>query len=458
MNDLKLLKHAEQTARDYQQEAARQRQARLAVRNLPPTARLTRRTAHLYYLTQALFWFSVSLPLALSVLLLQSRGFGLQQVGLLLGLYSLTVVLLEVPSGMLADRIGRKRTALLAYALLIGAQVALLWAFSLPLMLASVLLNGAGRAFSSGALQAWFVDRLQEADPNADLQPPLAKAGTFELLALTTGTLLGGALPEVFPTLPEDGVLSPLSVAVALSLAVKLVLVWVVAVSLEEPRVKPERTKARRGRLGPLLAAYRLLRQSAALPLLFGGALCTGFALAGLETFWQPRFAELLGERTAVFGAIMAGGFLVGMLGNLASIPLCRALRGRYALVAALTQGVGGVAFVALALQEGVWAAVGLFWLVYFASGVSGSPIAALLNHAAPSAQRATVLSVTSLVLYAGFFVGSASLGVLAERVSVQAAWVVAGVVLTLSLGFYGRLGRHTARYPRAPEQHAPLA
>lgn len=395
-----------------------------------PTYRLER----VYYLSKALFWFATALPAALSVLLLQNRGFTLLEVGLYLGVYSFTVALLEVPSGTLADSWGRKRTTLLAYTLLIAAQLILVGAFSAPLLLIWALLYGAGRALVSGALEAWFVDAVEEAAPGLELQPLFAKAGTAELFALTLGTLVGGALPGLFAGLPEGAVLSPLSVVLVASVLVKGVLFGVVLWGLQETRpAEVPRTGFR-----PLLSgALSLSRQSPTLRLLFGGTLASGFALAGLETFWQPRFADLLGPDTLTLSIILAGSFGAGMLGNLASVPLCRALGERYALVAALTQGLGGVAFIALALQTQAVPAALLFWLVYLTLGMSGSPLQTLLNRAVSSGQRAALLSVASLMTYLGFFAGSVVLGGLAERVSVAAAWGLAGAALLASVGFY---------------------
>ncbi len=197
---------------------------------------------------------------------------------------------------------------------------------------------------------------------------------------------------------------------------------------------------ASRTRFRELLATAFSLSRQPTLRLLFGGALLGGFALAGLETFWQPRFAELLGPDTLTPSVILAGSFGAGMLGNLMSIPLCRFFSGRYALVTALTQGLGGAAFIALALQTRAVPTALLFWLVYLSLGMSGSSRQTLLNRAVPGGIRAALLSVASLMTYLGFFVGSVVLGGLAEQVSVAAAWGLAGVVFMLTVGFYGRL------------------
>jgi MFS family permease len=185
----------------------------------------TMRIKWTYYSILSLFWLATGLPAALFILLAQARGLDLFQLGLVVGAYSLTIVLLELPTGGLADAIGRKRVAVLAYVCITLASLAFLLAFSFPALLCAFVLNGVGRALASGALDAWFVDALQAADPDVELQPALAQAGTFTLLSLGAGALLGSAIPGMFEHLPPDGsaVLTPLSMPIALALLVNAV-------------------------------------------------------------------------------------------------------------------------------------------------------------------------------------------------------------------------------------------
>ena len=56
-----------------------------------------------------------------------------------------------------------------------------------------VLIEG-GRALSSGSIEAWFVDEYQTIEPEADLQPVLARVGIFSPAGLGLGSLVGGVL------------------------------------------------------------------------------------------------------------------------------------------------------------------------------------------------------------------------------------------------------------------------
>ena len=59
-----------------------------------------------YFLVTALRWLAVGLVLPISVLVMQSRGINLMQLGIIMGLYAVTIVLLELPTGGLARAAG----------------------------------------------------------------------------------------------------------------------------------------------------------------------------------------------------------------------------------------------------------------------------------------------------------------------------------------------------------------
>ena len=402
----------------------------------------------IYYLIISLFWLAIALPMALNVLFVQSRGIDLFQVGMVMGVYSLTIVLLEVPTGGLADAVGRKRVTIIAYICQAMASCVLLFAFSFPVMLAAFILYGAGRALSSGALDAWFVEALQRVDPQIDLQPALAKAGTFSFLSIGLGTLLGSSIPLLFSRLPTDriAVLTPLSMPIVFAIMVRIVLLVLTVLLVKETPISALAACWKRGfsevpRI--IRAGFMLSRSNPTLLLLLGTTSISGFALAGLETFWQPNFAHMLGGsegKSFFFGIVMGGNFLVGMLGNLLATPISRYLKKRYGLVCAVFQGAWGIAIILLAMQVYPAPAALFFWLAYMNMGVIDSPHNTLLNGEIPSEQRSSMLSISSLAGYIGAMIGSAGLGYVAEHASISVAWMIAGLVLVGSLVLYWKV------------------
>jgi DHA1 family quinolone resistance protein-like MFS transporter len=407
-----------------------------------------------YYLIITLFWLSVGLPLALMVLLIQARGLDLFQIGILMGVYSLTIVLLEIPTGGLADTIGRKPVAITAYSFMFISGIVMLLAFSFGAFLLAWVLNAIGRALASGSLDAWFVDALQAVDPNVDIQPALAKAGTFTLLALGVGTLVGGLVPYLFPGLPPEGtsILTPYSMTVVLSLFVKLFLIAAVVILVRENWQATEGDNLVNGfKQMPVIIsdAVNLSRHNTTLVLLLVIGLISGLALASIETFWSPRFADLLGGiegNSFVFGLVMAGNFLAGMAGNLGSVSLSRRLKKRYGLLGAIFQGAQAILLILLAMQAGIIPAIGIFWMIYLSMGVINSPHATLVNNEIPAERRSSMLSVQSLMAYLGGIMGSFVLGFIANRISISAAWIAAGSLLLISSLIYLQVDRQSAK------------
>jgi MFS family permease len=136
----------------------------------------------------------------------------------------------------------------------------------------------------------------------------------------------------------------------------------------------------------------------------------------------------------------MGGNFLFGMLGNLLATPLTRLLKKRYALVSAIAQGAWGATIIILGLQTSMIPAAIIFWLSYLNLGVINSPHNTLLNNAIPSKQRSAMLSIASFASYIGGMIGGVLLGYIAQNASINRAWIIAGIVLVVSLELYRRI------------------
>lgn len=427
------------------------------------------RIKRVYFAIIGLTWLAVALPLPIFVLFMQARGLSLAQIGLIMGLYSVTIVLLELPTGGLADAVGRKPVALLAHTINLISGVLIFFAFSFWSFLAGMVLMGVSRALNSGTLDAWFVDSLQEADPEVDLQPALAQAGTVTLLALGLGTLLGGLLPTLFQGLPAGNaaLVSPFSTTLIASVVLRLIVLPLILFTVHETD-KPSPTAA--GWTAGFTAVPQVVREAVSLSLrnaillaLMGAALVGGFTLSAVETFWQPSFALLIDANSAqswLFGLIMAISFIAGMAGNLLSISLSKRLRRRHGIVALFARSVQSVALLIMALAVGIIPAAGGFWLFYLSLGTLNSPHDTLVNGEIPATRRSAMLSVQSLASYLGGFVGSVAIGFIAERRSIADAWLLAALLSASSIVFYayvarGKAEHHVPIFPTAQEADA---
>jgi len=370
------------------------------------------------------------------------------EIGLMIGAYSVTMLCLEIPTGGLADAIGRKRVAVLSFFFLIAGSVVFIFAFSFIAFVFSCILTGTGRALFSGSLDAWFIDSLQEADPGVNLQPALAKADTFTLFALGTGTLSGSAIPYLFGGLPQDGtdVFTPLAMPLVFAIGFKVIMLilTLVMVGEQNPPLNLKNVKKGIGDVPKLIrTGIDISRRNTVILMLFVIMLLSMLVLVSIEIFWQPQFANLFGGvegNSIFFGLALGGSFFVAMAGNLLSIPLCKKFNQRFGLVSAIFQGMYAVFLLLLALQTSAFIAIIIFWLVYFNMGIVNSPHATLLNNEIPSKHRSSMLSINSFIGSIGAIIGTVVLSFIAEQGSISLSWLIGGAVLIVTVFIYLRI------------------
>ncbi len=404
----------------------------------------------IYYLLTSLFWLATGIPISLFILFIQSRGINLFQVGILMGVYALVIVLLEVPTGGFADAVGRKKIAILAYSFSILSLILILSSFTFWLMLTGFISMGIGRALSSGALDAWFVDALQAINSEIDLQPVFSKAGSFTLLSLGVGSIIGSQLPNVFKFLPSDGgaIFTPLAMPTVFAIGIFLILIFTTNTLVVEtlPGIYPSSWKEGFQKIPEIIkTGIKLSRNNPTILLLFGAGTAAGLALSSIENFWQPHFSNLFAGgdgNTLIYGVIMGGNFIVGMLGNMLASFISKRVGKRLALIAGVFQGIWGIMLFGLSSIILPLPAILLFWLTYLSIGVLNSPHQTLLNEEIPSAQRSAMLSIASLFNYSGGMLGSVALGFIAEKYSINFSWKIASVILIVSLVLYLRVDR----------------
>jgi MFS family permease len=350
----------------------------------------------------AMRWFPVGLVVPVLVLLLTARGLTLAQVGQVLAVYSVVTLLLELPTGGLADGWGRRpvvvgsaivQAAALAGLGVVGSQAGIL---------VSAALLGVARALSSGPVEAWFVD-ASAALGQSDVESGLARGQIAEALALGSGAVIGGLLPNLgrLPTSGQGliGLSIPFLVASGMA-AVYAVVAWFLLTGDQASGSGVGRTVS---------AAAQLAFRHAPVRRLMLVAVMLGVLLSGVELVSPERVAQLVGSTgsaSAVFGVLTAGAFIVSAAGAWLSTRL----PGGRGWVAAVAYLAAGLAVLGLALPL-LGAAALTYLVVYLCIGIQGPVTASLLHARIESRVRSTVMSVESLALQAGGAVASIVVG-----------------------------------------------
>ena len=408
----------------------------------------------IYLLCNSLFWFATALPIPFLVLFRQERGLSLSQIALVTGVYSLTVLLLEVPSGVLADYLGKKKITLWAYFVIILTGLINMAAFSVRTFLVAGILYGAGRALVSGALEAWFINKVRDLEPDRDIHPYLAKTGAYEFGALAMGSLAGGLVAHLLRFLPAGAgyFLTPYSAVIGFSSLLHGINGVLLCFLVRETRAPIPPQEKGRGPRTVYSLTFEAVRESLSNRVLFLFlvlSLISGIAIMGLETYWQPYFSGMpgLNEGSAFFFSfLMTGIYLAGIAGNSLAPSVLRVLKNRHLTLIIFSSLLRVLALIFLSLSRGPWLGAALFLTVLLSLGLAGPSLSVMINREIPDKLRASMLSVQSLFFFGGCLAGSAISGLLLRFISLSHFWAVMAGLLLSALLLYIPLSRAVKR------------
>ncbi|OED40042.1 hypothetical protein AB833_12715 [Chromatiales bacterium (ex Bugula neritina AB1)] len=157
------------------------------------------RNIHLYPWYQAATSFSPWIPV---FFLFFTETVTLGEAIRLGSIYYFGVFILEIPSGYLSDRAGRRPTLLLAALLTCCAYIAFLSAGSFATLAAAQFFLAAGIAFQSGSDSSLLYDSLSQKQQSQQYSSYEAKALQFGMTGLACSCLVGGLLGVIDLRLP----------------------------------------------------------------------------------------------------------------------------------------------------------------------------------------------------------------------------------------------------------------
>lgn len=398
-------------------------------------------------------WFPVGLVVGILTLWPLERGLSVPEALAATSLTGITVFLLELPTSGFADAFGRRPVYITAAVFLLASAVVFYtatawWQFAL-----AAVLTGVFRALDSGPLEAWFVDTVHASEPGADVDRDLARQGVVLGTAMAAGALISGGLVWWHPIASQSALLLP----GLLYLVLGVVHLISVVVILKEPDRRGVdghagmRRAAASVREAPVVVreGLSLLRDNRVLAGLVGVELFWSAGMVVFETFQPIRLAELLGSEdaaAAVMGPVASAGWGLFALGSaLAAAASRRFGVARTAILARVLNGLGAVV---MGLVAGPVALVAAYAVTYTLHGAGGPVHAALLHREASARNRATVLSMNSMVSFLGFSLTAALAGQLAAGTSTQVAMVVVGAFSIL--GAFGYRAARRAERARA--------
>ena len=355
-------------------------------------------------------------------------GMSQTDIMILQAVFSIVLASMEFPTGYIADRIGYRNALVLSALLCIGGWIAYSLGRTFAEMIVAESLLGVGIAFHSGADSALLFQSLA-----AEKQEALFTRYEGRLRAATTfgeaaSSSIGGWLYTIAPRLPMW-----LQIPGA-------VLSLIAAIAMRRP---PGESPRPRSHLRHVLG---LLRTSLWTNRRLSSAIWLGVMLS-LSTFFvvwliQP-YMKLTGVAEVWFGPIWAAANLWVGVASLASGAIARRLGLNGALLACVLLVAGGYGLLAI---TGSWWGFSFYFLLTTLRGVNIPLVTTEMMKETPEGDRASVLSLKSMLFRFAFVAAGPAVGLMVDRVGMHFALAVLGLVLSL-LSFAAWLDfRRTAR------------
>ncbi len=303
----------------------------------------------------------------LYLLMFEKGGLTVAQISLLLVIWSVPSVILEIPSGVMADRWSRRNMLLLGQVLKAGCYLTWIFSDCFEIYALGFVLWGIGGAFKSGSEEALLYDSMKLTNREEQFEKVLGRGRFLSGISTVLASLFGGliGMHYGFP------MVLLLSVIAALSAAV-------IVFSMREVNLYKERIvmEKREGEERTLHGALTFMFKRKEI-LLYSLLSLLVITTAGILDEYDQLIAEGFGLSIALIGGWTAVRFILIALGGVLASSIRRGierifhLKDRMFQVAILCFIAAGALLAAGVVRSiGMMALYGLYYLIMAAGDV----------------------------------------------------------------------------------------
>lgn len=348
------------------------------------------------------------------VLFYQENGLGMQEVFTLQAIYSIAIVLLEIPSGYFADALGRKNTLIIGTVL--GFLGYLVYSFSFGFwgfLIAEVVL-GMGQSLISGADSAMLYDTLLQHNKHNDYMKHEGRMISVGNFAEALAGIAGGLLATISVRYPYYGQTLVAFLGVP------------AAITLIEPKIYGDTIKMTLAKVLNVVRYALIDNKQLRWNIIYSSFV--GASTLTMAWFVQPW---LIRADVSVSG--------IGILWTALNLSVGVAALFAYKLERFLGMNITvtgftitlAIGFFGAAFFESLWGLAFLF-IFYIARGVATPVLKDYINRITESEVRATILSVRNFIIRIIFALWAPFYGWYTDKFSLTGALTIAGIVFVI--------------------------
>ena len=383
-----------------------------------------------YFIIAGLFTLSASVIWGVNTLFLLDAGLDILDVFIANAVFTGSMAVFEIPTGVLADTRGRRTSFLLSVIVIFIGTLGYVGAAEtggnlLFFCLMSAVL-GLGYTFYSGAVEAWLVDALKTTGYSGQLDQVFARGSMVTGAAMLVGTISGGLLGSIdlsIPYLARSGLLAGACVVAYFTMHD----IGFTPQTREENTMLPEMKRIAQESIihGWKKISVRLLIIAALIQSIF---MMWGFYA------WQPYFLELLKKDLPWVAGVVAALIALSSIAGNSLVNWITRYRGKRTTLLMWAACIQTLAVIGVGLAGSFWLAVPIYLISCVAMGFWGPVRQAYIHQNIPSEHRASVISFDSLVSSGGSMFGQIGLGRIAQTHSIAAGYVTGGIVSVMVL------------------------
>lgn len=392
-----------------------------------------REATSVYVTGSFLINFIGSLTFAVYTVFLYKNGLNFFQMSLMNVIYMLATVILEVPTGAIADMLGRKKTVLLAaLCAVVGYFIYPLFSNIYNFALGEVLI-ALSSTLSYGAFEAWMVKTSKGQGFSGKVDFVFSQASIYSKIASIAGGLFGAYLAVI-------NIAMPFYIGAVLAI---FNYIFLAIFMIDDSR------KAIKGNLVMAFGeikriAVNAMRYSISHKVLLWVILANAIGYMCYQPFnmfWGVRFNNMFSDKIYLLGWLWAIITLFSLGGVYISQYLMKK-NFNYAYILSFGTMIVAALIAISASSQLVTLAVSSFLAHEIGRGMAQPVQLAYINRCASEKIRATVLSFESMVGSLGAAIGLVIFGLLANKTSIETAWFGGAILILLAIPLYLKAGR----------------
>jgi MFS family permease len=347
------------------------------------------------------------------------RGLNLFEIVSLEAVLVVFITLFNVPTGIFADKYGRKASIIAFCMLLITSEIILLFSSGFWMFAIAFAMSGIAIAFSSGAWEALLYDSLKEQKKERLMRKAMGTVTSSALAASVIANVIGSIIA------------ADLSMQTFVLLIEMTIIVMAIGIlfsfTLKEPEYKQQNKEQ-----NPFKLFAEGIKQIKSNPSLLRIILLYVFSspfFIVLTLLYQPYF-KFVGVNVAWFGTIIAIALILSALAGKYAYKVEEKLGVKLGML--LVTLTPGIFYILIAIAKNLFIAIASVMVIMAFNGFREPLFSHYRNVHLSSFNRATTLSIISLLASAYEAVARPAIGWVAN-ININWAFLAIGVIVIVT-------------------------